>query len=47
MVTRAEDGVELWWEREGSGPAVLLVPGSGDSADAFRQSSVTPSTSPG
>ena len=31
------DGVELWWEREGEGPAVLLVPGRGDPSDLFPE----------
>ncbi len=29
------DGVQLWWERDGSGVAVILVPGRGDSTDLF------------
>lgn len=35
MRVQAEDGVELWWDREGEGPAVLLVPGRGDPSDLF------------
>jgi pimeloyl-ACP methyl ester carboxylesterase len=30
-----EDGVELWWQLEGTGPTVLLVPGRGDPTDLF------------
>lgn len=29
------DGVELWWQMEGSGPTVLLIPGRGDPTDVF------------
>lgn len=29
------DGVELWWEAEGTGPAVVLLPGRGDASDQF------------
>ena len=29
------DGVRLWWDHAGQGPAVLLVPGRGDSTDLF------------
>lgn len=29
------DGVELWWEAEGAGPPVVLVPGRGDASDLF------------
>lgn len=35
MITTGSDGVELWWEREGTGPAVLLIPGRGDPTDLF------------
>lgn len=35
MFTSTADGVDLWWEREGEGPAVLLIPGRGDSSDLF------------
>jgi len=31
------DTVELWWEREGDGPVVLLVPGRGDPSDLFPE----------
>jgi len=34
--------VELWWERVGAGPAVLLVPGRGDSADVYPRCFVDP-----
>lgn len=29
------DGVELWWEAEGTSPAVVLLPGRGDASDLF------------
>src|SRR5690242_8470198 len=29
------DGVELWWDRAGAGPVVLLIPGRGDSSDLY------------
>lgn len=29
------DGVELWWEAEGTGPPVVLLPGRGDASDLF------------
>src|SRR5690349_728340 len=29
------DGVTLWWQVEGAGPPVVLVPGRGDSSDLF------------
>ena len=29
------DGVDLWWEHDGDGPAVLLIPGRGDPSDLF------------
>src|SRR4051794_13940962 len=29
------DGVRLWFERSGAGPAVVLVPGRGDSSDLY------------
>ncbi len=35
MFVTTTDGVELWWEAEGVGPSVLLVPGRGDSTDLF------------
>ncbi len=31
------DGVALWWEHDGTGPAVLLVPGRGDPTDLFPE----------
>lgn len=37
MFVTTGDGVELWWDLEGSGPAVLLIPGRGDPADLFPQ----------
>lgn len=35
MFVTTTDGVELWWELEGRGPVVLLIPGRGDSSDLF------------
>jgi 3-oxoadipate enol-lactonase len=35
VFTTTADGVSLWWESEGEGPAVLLVPGRGDSTDLY------------
>ena len=35
MHLRTDDGVDLWWEREGDGPTVVLLPGSGDASDTF------------
>jgi pimeloyl-ACP methyl ester carboxylesterase len=35
---RASDGPELWYGIEGAGPAVVLLPGRGDSSDLFPQS---------
>jgi 3-oxoadipate enol-lactonase len=29
------DGVHLWWEAEGDGPPVLLLPGRGDPSDLY------------
>ncbi len=29
------DGVGLWWEAEGTGPPVVLLPGRGDASDLF------------
>jgi pimeloyl-ACP methyl ester carboxylesterase len=29
------DGTSIWWRLDGAGPTVLLVPGRGDSTDAF------------
>ena len=37
MYVTTLDGVALWWAIEGSGPAVLLVPGRGDPTDLFPQ----------
>lgn len=31
-------GIELWWDREGAGAPILLVPGRGDSSDVFARS---------
>lgn len=35
MFVTTSDGVDLWWEQLGKGPAVLLIPGRGDSTDLF------------
>ncbi len=35
VIVTTADGVPLAWERSGSGPTVLLVPGRGDSSDLF------------
>jgi pimeloyl-ACP methyl ester carboxylesterase len=35
MIVTTADDVDLWWEREGDGPAVLLFPGRGDASDLF------------
>jgi pimeloyl-ACP methyl ester carboxylesterase len=35
VMTTTRDGVGLWWESEGDGPPVLLVPGRGDSTDIY------------
>ena len=35
MFVTTGDGVELWWQSEGSGPTVLLIPGRGDPTDLF------------
>lgn len=35
MFVTTTDGVELWWEAEGTGPTVLLIPGRGDTTDLF------------
>jgi 3-oxoadipate enol-lactonase len=37
MRATTADGTGIWWEREGSGPAVLLVPGRGDATDLFPE----------
>lgn len=37
MFATTLDGVELWWERLGEGPTVILVPGRGDSSDLSPQ----------
>jgi 3-oxoadipate enol-lactonase len=37
VFTTTADGVDLWWEREGDGPAVLPVPGRGDPSDLFPE----------
>ena len=29
------DGVELWWSLDGAGPAIVLIPGRGDSSDVY------------
>lgn len=41
------DGVELWWDRRGDGPAVLLVPGRGDASDLFPEEFTSTLTSRG
>ena len=38
MQVETQDGVRLWWEQNGDGPAVLLVPGSGNCSDIFPAS---------
>lgn len=35
MLVTTADGVDLWWEQLGNGPAILLIPGRGDSTDLF------------
>ena len=35
MLTRTADEVPIWWEQIGAGPAVVLLPGRGDSSDLF------------
>lgn len=35
MNVTTADGVDLWWNLEGAGPAVLLIPGRGDPSDLF------------
>ncbi len=35
MRLQRPDGVELWWEAEGTGPPVVLLPGRGDATDLF------------
>lgn len=35
MRLERSDGVEIWWEAEGTGPPVILVPGSGDASDLY------------
>jgi 3-oxoadipate enol-lactonase len=37
MRTTTSDGTGIWWELEGAGPAVLLVPGRGDATDLFPE----------
>lgn len=37
MIVTTADGVDLWWDRAGDGPAVLLIPGRGDPTDLFPQ----------
>ena len=37
MFTTSHDGVELWFEVAGDGPAVLLIPGRGDSSDVYPE----------
>ena len=34
-MVRTDDGVDLWWEAAGAGPAVVLVPGRGDATDLY------------
>jgi pimeloyl-ACP methyl ester carboxylesterase len=35
VFTTTADGVSLWWEAEGDGPPVLLIPGRGDASDLY------------
>ncbi|MBN2624837.1 MAG: alpha/beta fold hydrolase [Acidimicrobiales bacterium] len=35
MIVTTPDGVDLWFDHEGDGPAVLLIPGRGDPTDLF------------
>ena len=35
MMMTTDDGVDLWWYRDGDGPVVLLIPGRGDSSDVY------------
>lgn len=35
MLTPSGDGVPLWWQVVGEGPAVVLIPGRGDSTDLY------------
>lgn len=35
MMMTTDDGVDLWWHRDGDGPVVLLIPGRGDSSDVY------------
>jgi 3-oxoadipate enol-lactonase len=41
MRVTTPDGTGIWWEREGTGPAVLLVPGRGDATDLFPEDLTT------
>jgi 3-oxoadipate enol-lactonase len=34
-MAESADGVPLWWELQGKGPVVALLPGRGDSSDLF------------
>ncbi len=38
------DGVELWWDAEGAGPPVVLLPGRGDASDLFPAGFTDPLT---